>query len=128
VYLRHQGVRFFVGAFDGFDWCARCDELRPNAVGVCYGQRVEGALPFPSPVFEDEVEAELTTDPAHTYRRDADFFVLASPLRATKEAACRFARANEDILNGRWPISCATTSVMHTRSAAVLPPADSCAT
>src|SRR6185369_11239522 len=29
VYLRHQGVRFFVGAFDGFEWCERCEELRP---------------------------------------------------------------------------------------------------
>jgi hypothetical protein len=100
LYLRHQGVRFFVGAFDGFDWCAVCAELRPRVAGVRYGKRVEGAAPFPSPVFEDEVEAEMATDPAHEYRHDADFFVLAAPLHVAKAAARRFDAANGGVLEG----------------------------
>ena len=87
-YLRHQGVRFFLGKLQGFKGEHRADGfvLQPVAVGTRHGRRlvVKGSEvpPVAEPNFTDEVATQRITrsSDSYSYLPTADFYLAALPV------------------------------------------------
>ena len=97
-YLQHQGVRFFVGTLEGFDWCPETRELLPRAVGHCGGKAMGG--PCAEPIYGDELMNNERPAQGGAFEVHADFHILATPIHHLKHALTRVEERHGDVLEG----------------------------